>query len=154
MEHLKLFMRHLLVSIFLNVFSQKLKISLVNFHWHFEIIFNYFFIYISYIRAQYSDALCALKILAAVYLFNCFFYHLTNNSRLKISNLQNFWKHLSKPFQIPILIDNSRNNSIKEYIVSLLCKEIHEIVHFAYFFVVSGILLAPLGNYLLCQKIY
>jgi hypothetical protein len=74
---------------------------------------------------------------------------LSDDSWSQIDSLQDACKHLFETFEIPVLIDDSMNNSGEENLVCLLAQQVDQIMHLIDSIRIHSILLAPLRQELL-----
>ena len=69
-----------------------------------------------------------------------------------LKKLHDSHEHLLESFKIPILIDDGVNDSREKDLLGLVCKKIHQIVHFVNLLWVTHVSLAPLWEELLANE--
>lgn len=145
-------MIHVLFSESLDIFFNKKEISLVSFNWVAEIIFVDIFLVISQEWTDCLDARCWLQILWSQKLIKVLLERGSRGVNTHFKHLNDSHENLLESFEVPILIDNSVNNSWKEDLLSFVSEKIHKVVHLIDGFKVTHILLTPLRKKLLSNQ--
>ena len=82
------------------------------------------------------------------------FKRLATGSGIDLERREDAHEHLLEALQVPVLIDDCVDNAREEYLLRFVCKQIHQVVHLVDGLEVGHVLLAPLRQELLTEKIH
>lgn len=144
MKNLEALVVHLLLSESFDIFSDEGEISLVGLDWVAQVILVDLFLVVSEERADGLDAGRALQVLGGKELVEVLLERRAASVGAHVQELEDSHEDLFEALEVPVLVNNGVNDSGKEDLLSLVCKQIEKVVHLVDGFNVSAVLQAPL----------
>jgi hypothetical protein len=152
MEHLEARMWNVLISVSLDIISQKLECCLVSLDWVGQIVGINILGLLSEERSNSLDARGTLHILTINELVKIFLHVLSLWSVFNVDFFKNSQKNGLESFHVPILVDDLVDHAGLENLMSLVGKQVHQVVHVVDGLSILHVFAAPLGQQLLSHQ--
>ena len=111
MQNLEALMVHVLLPESFNIFLDEFKVSLISLNWVAQVILVDSLSVVSKERSNGLDAGCALQVLGGKQLVKMLFEGGATSIGADLKHLKDSHEDLFETFEVPVLINNSMNNS-------------------------------------------
>ena len=147
-------MVHELVSEPFDVLLDELEVSLVRLDGVDQVVFIDCLLGVSQERADGLDAARALQVLGGKQLVKVLLEIDATVVAVDLQHLQDSHEHLLEALEVPVLINDSMDDSREEDLLGLVGEQVHQVVHLVDGLEVRAVFLAPLRKDLLADQVY